>query len=229
MALKYQAKPFGLLTDTELQQTVSVLILKIYVITGWAVPQKELKNILIDQLTKKMKEGYSNMNEAEVEFAFRNNLTVKDWGKSINLVLIDEVLSGYLDKREDVSRAEERYRLAPPPDVKEVELSDEDFIEANRAVYKLTKSYGLISAKCYDILVKQEKINLAREQKEEIRIKARSLFFMQDNKTYIAGLSVAQIERFIIQDSKKIAVSLWIDNLIPNDSEGEKPVNEAAQ
>lgn len=216
LKLKYEAKPFSSMTDAELYTATRKLILKIYIITGWAVPGDELKNILVDQLSKKIKESYSNVNELEVEHAFRHNLTVKDWGKSMNLVLIDEVLSGYLERRADVSRMEEHYRIAakelpPPPD--EDELSDEDFIEANRAVYQLTKSYGLIAVKCYDILVSQGKINLSLEEKEEIKQKVTSHLFSAENRENIVGLSVVKQERMIRQDCKKWATALYFNSL----------------
>lgn len=195
-----------MLNDAELLKTTAVLILKIYIITGWVVPNNELKHILIHQLSKKIKESYGNVNEAEVEYAFRNNLTVKDWGKSMNLVLIDQVLSDYLEKRSDVSRAEESYRLrleAPPPDPKEEELSDEDFIEANRSVFTLTKQYGLIAPGCYDILVKQGKINLTLEEKEEIKKKVTVNFFAAENKENIKSMSYKERESNIRMDCKK--------------------------
>lgn len=215
LTIKYEAKPLGLLSDADLLKATGVIILKIYIITGWQVPQKELKNILIDQLSKKIKESYPNVNEMEVEYAFRHNLTVKDWGKSMNLVLIDEVLGDYLEKRSCISMAEERYRLkllAPPPDPKEEELSDEDFIEANRSVFTLTKSYGLIAPACYDILVKQGKINLSLEEKDEIKKKVSTNFFAAENKENIKNMNHQEQERNIRMDCKKWATAEYFNH-----------------
>lgn len=216
MELKYSAVPFAQYPDIELIKKVSVLLLKIHVIAGWVIPQKELQDILVDQLFKKIRESYGTVNEQEFEAAFRNNLSVKDWGKNINLVLIDTVLSEYLDRRADVSRMEEHYRLAakelPPPP--EDELTDEDFIEANRAVYQLTKSYGLIAVKCYDILVSQGKINLSIEEKQEIRQTVTSSLFAADNPDNVKGMRHEKQERIIRQDSKKWATALYFNSLV---------------
>lgn len=217
LTIKYESKPFSSMTEAELLKATSVIILKIYIITGWAIPNNELKNILVDQLSKKIKESYANVNEQEVEFAFRSNLTVKDWGKSMNLVLIDQVLSEYLERRSDVSRMEEHYRIQAkqlPPALVD-DLTDEDFIEANRAVYKLTNSYGLLSTKVYDILVAQGKMNLTDEEKSIIKSTAVSIFFSASNKENVhPGLTHKEQERYIKQDCKKIAVADYFNKAI---------------
>lgn len=212
LRLKYESQPLGSLSATELEFATRLLILKIYTITGWAVPGDELKNILVDQLSKKIKESYPNVNEKEVEYAFRQNLTVKDWGKSMNLVLIDEVLSGYLERRADVSKAEERYRLEPPKSEVE-EMPDEDFISSNKFVYKTTKNFKLVSVKCFDILIKSGAMKKPEgEERERIMKTARANFFSIENKDYTTVLTHDEIERFILQDCKKIAVCEYWNN-----------------
>jgi hypothetical protein len=91
------------------------LMLKIHVITGWKISATEaLQNILEDQLQKKLKEDYSNYNVAEIELAFRKYGTkTKDWGKDMNLSLIDTVMTEYAKLRNEVSCVEERMLKAP--------------------------------------------------------------------------------------------------------------------
>lgn len=90
-------------------------LLKIHVITGWAIPSDERMEILLDQFIKKIKESYPNTNPEEWEFAFRNyGTTVKDWGKAMNLSLIDEVMMPYLADRKHLSHEVEE-RKDPPP------------------------------------------------------------------------------------------------------------------
>lgn len=90
------------------------LLLKIHVITGWTIPASDLLIILIDQFQKKLVENYSNINIEEIEFAFRNSgTTVKDWGKAMNLSLIDEVLIPYINQRVRLS-IELEERMAVP-------------------------------------------------------------------------------------------------------------------
>lgn len=102
------------MSDVEVRLKTNELLIKINVITGWSFPlDVETQRILKDQFYKKLKESYSDVNVEEIEYAFRNNTSVKDWGKNINLFLIDEVMLPYLDSRYQASINEER--LLPPP------------------------------------------------------------------------------------------------------------------
>jgi hypothetical protein len=96
--------------DGEVSKWVKALLLKIHVITGWTIPtEDELLMILIDQFRKHLLEQYPDLNADEVEYAFRKTGTVtKDWGKAMNLNLIDQVLLQYVDERYQVSLSEER-------------------------------------------------------------------------------------------------------------------------
>lgn len=93
------------------------LLLKIHVITGWVIPERdELLNILVDQFQKKLTEDYGNLNVDEIEYAFRKSgTTIRDWGKAMNLTLIDEVLIPYTKQRLYLSADEERKKADPPP------------------------------------------------------------------------------------------------------------------
>lgn len=88
---------------------VDALMLKINAITGWTIPSGVVLTVFTDQLKKKMAESYSTVNGEEVEYAFRNYGTeVKDWGKQMNLSLLDQVLIPYLKKRASLSEIEEQ-------------------------------------------------------------------------------------------------------------------------
>ena len=100
----------------ELRKYSIGLLTKIHVITGWTLPTDTLLDILLEQFQKKLIESYPNTNVDEVEYAFRTGgTTVKDWGKSMNLSLIDEVMIPYLQSRSNVSRIEEQKKLPEPP------------------------------------------------------------------------------------------------------------------
>jgi len=91
-------------------------VLKIHVITGWSIPKDDLMKILLDQFIKKIKESYPDTNPEEWEYAFRNyGTTVKDWGKSMNLALIDEVMLPYMADRKHLSHEVEERKVEPPP------------------------------------------------------------------------------------------------------------------
>lgn len=115
IALKYKSKQIGKMNEQELSLWGNTLLLKIHVITGWVIPDSDLLVILVDQFQKKLIESYPDMNTDEIEFAFRQSgTTVKDWGKAMNLSLIDEVLLPYLGERKILSHELEE-RKAPPP------------------------------------------------------------------------------------------------------------------
>lgn len=114
--LKYSAPKIRELNDTELRIRVKSLLLKINVITGWALPQNEaIMIVLKDQLQKKLIEDYPDLNVEEIEYAFRHSGTnIEDWGKEFNLNLIDKVLWPYEIKRRRLSEEEEKKQ--PPPE-----------------------------------------------------------------------------------------------------------------
>lgn len=104
------------MTEWEIKKWAIALILKINVITGWIIPDEEIMNILVDQFEKKLIEDYDMLNTEEIEFAFRKSgTTAKDWGKEMNLNLIDQVLGPYLDSRLQASANEEKRKRQPPP------------------------------------------------------------------------------------------------------------------
>lgn len=211
--IKYQSTPVGKMDAIKLKAAAAALLAKIHVITGWNFPEEvEFQKILKEQFVKKLVENYETVNCDEIEYAFRN-YPVKEWGKNMNINLISEVMDPYLNQRLEISKMEESStRELPAP--KEPEMPDDDFIELNRNIFLKSKLFGLVHPKCYDILVKQGKLKLSDEQKEDIRKKVRANFFSLENKDYQTVLSHEEIERYIKQDCKKWAVCEWF-NLNP--------------
>lgn len=118
LKVKYAAPVVFRLDPDKLAKEVKALIIKMNIITGWTYPDDNLyQAILEDQLRKKLTEDYPDLNFTEMEYAFRHfGTVVKDWGKSINLSLIDEVLITYKQSRMEVSNKEER-TVNPPEQV----------------------------------------------------------------------------------------------------------------
>jgi uncharacterized protein YdiU (UPF0061 family) len=117
LSLKYSGKQFGQMQPAEVLMNGKALLLKIHVITGWTIPEKELLNILVDQFTKILCEKYDNLNVGEIEFAFRSKGTgIEDWGKAMNLNLLDKVLTPYLNDRYKISETERQiaYKKSNP-------------------------------------------------------------------------------------------------------------------
>jgi hypothetical protein len=122
------------------------LLLKIHVITGWAIPEKEFLDILLDQFVKKCMESYARINPDEIEYAFRNKPEhIKDWGKTMSLSLMDEVILPYIAKRFDISVQYENLKLI------EVKISDEEKEKINREYEECIKN-DPITAKKYGLI-----------------------------------------------------------------------------
>jgi hypothetical protein len=106
------------MSESEVSLWGKSLLAKIHVITGWVIPDGELLTILIDQFQKKLVESYPDMNVDEIEYAFRQGgTTVEDWGKSMNLALLDKVLIDYLGERKRLSHTLEERNVPPPVQV----------------------------------------------------------------------------------------------------------------
>jgi len=177
---KYAAQRFGLMTDDERFLSAKVLLLKISTITGWTLPISELQDILIDQFQKTLVEKYANVNIEEIEYAFRKrDLDIKDWGKALNLSLVDEILLPYLETRFEISKVEEQKKL--PTEITKKELTDEEWNEWIEDIKKYPLE--LIPIPCYEYLLRTGKINPTTKEKKDYMNKAMPIYAItiQDN------------------------------------------------
>lgn len=94
------------MTATEIKTHTLGLILRISVITGWQAPEvMEYKNILVDQLKKKLVQDYYDLTVDEIEYAFRLYAhTVEDYGRGQTLVLFCKVVERYRKERSDAHK-----------------------------------------------------------------------------------------------------------------------------
>lgn len=149
------------------------ILLTIHTLTGWIVPLPEFMDILVKQFSLKLQENYANLNEQEVEYAFRNkSMEVKDWGKAMNLGLIDEIIIPYIENRMELSKIEEQEknkqkRIEAPTETIDVV----DMIEDWRNDPKLNML--LIPLFFYDFLIESEQIKITDSEKWEWFAKAK--------------------------------------------------------
>jgi hypothetical protein len=157
------------MTEPEALLNAKVVLMKIHIITGWALSEEEeMRNILIDQMSKKLTEAYGNVNAQEVEFAFRNNTSVKDWGKAMNLAMIDEVMLPYLAKRIELSKIEEASKPVPQIEYPDIPMTDEELLTATFETWKIIQKPDVIPESVYFYLEGEGKITLSKVQKEDI-------------------------------------------------------------
>lgn len=175
--LKYKSKMFGVMTDQERFISACAMIVKINTTTGWPLPtEKTIFDILADQFSKKMGESYANVNADEIEYAFRNNTTVKDWGKAMNLALIDEVMLPYLEKRFELSKVEESKKIQLMlPESKEdtSDLAMEDWLaDTSLQIQKGNYDVQFVPPTLYDWMDKKGRITKTKAEKLEYLSKA---------------------------------------------------------
>lgn len=217
LEVKYRSLPFGKMTDDARRVCSHTLLLKIHVLTGWVLPAtKEFLDILLSQFCMKLSESYKTVNADEVEYAFRNN-AVKDWGKAMNLNLIDEVMAPYLTQRVELSKIEEQAKKPKQIEYHGPDITDEDLVNASLQVYKMVEKYELIPISVYDYLLAEGKLLLTNEQKREIKTHVQKLI----NQNLVYDDSFAQTyerlndkETFLKNECKKFAVARYFDSLI---------------
>lgn len=190
----------------ELKTAATLLLIKINVITGWALYEDpKSAQILKEQFELKIKESYPNVNVDEMEYAFRQNTTVKDWGKFMNLGLIDEVMIPYLNQRKEISDIEERRTPPTSPNTQSVISSWRESIQiALNKFYKGNYEYRLWVSDMYDQLVYDDFIPALYYKSF---IDAARLFFC--NKLQI---EIIQVEAKIIHNPKYLSDHKILEN-----------------
>jgi len=104
------------------------LVKRIKVVTGWNIPElEEDRSILYAEMYCHFQESWPSYNAEEIAYSVRAyGNTVNNWGKDINLILIDQCLESYQRERLEASKMEEQKtptsapRLPPPSDWREM-------------------------------------------------------------------------------------------------------------
>lgn len=164
--------PFRKMSNEELLLSAYSLIVKMNVITGWAILDKKLLDVFAEQLSLKLSETYSFLNQNEIEFAFRT-YSVNDWGKNFNLNALDDVLRPYLTLRRELHINETKPKILPVNEFKEISQKEmiqdiEDYLA------KDTLEVNLIPIYIYEYAEKLGLINLSRDEKLAIFEEAKS-------------------------------------------------------
>lgn len=164
------SKRFEAMCEVEIMTASKFALLKISVITGWKLPEGDMLKILIGQFIKFMMESYPTINGDELEYAFRNkDARIKDWGKDVNLSMLDEVLIPYMSKRATLSEMErEKISFKPPLLLDVPPMLNEEKIKVSFDVWKYTQKFIYISEDVYHILELENKIALTDNEKREL-------------------------------------------------------------
>ncbi len=203
---KYSGRRFGIMGNDERIFCAQRLLIVIHSIIGWTLPVADYYDILVDQFEKKMQESYSTLNEEEVKYAFRNlSSEVKDWGKFMNLSLLDEVLLPYLHTRQQISDQEEK-KQKPIQIEKSGPLSDQEWEEWVTDIK--TYPVNLIPVGCYDYLIRTAQINPTAKEKIIYLDKAMTIYLID-----LEGRERVRND-FIKQKNTGVITSPHLDSLI---------------
>lgn len=170
------------MTADELSVICQGLTLKISVITGWQIPENpEYVTILNDQLKKKFVDDYQDLNSDEFEYAMREYGTkIKDWGKGLNLALIDDAICEYLGERHHVSRIEEQKRIKEPDEAKAVNAGAVDWSPEWNKLLESARNGTLNALYCvtpvYDWLFKRGMITFTNPERWAICEECRQAY-----------------------------------------------------
>ena len=204
------------MTEDEIWFASKTLLLKIHTISGWTIPISELMDILIDQFKQKLQEGYAKVTIGEIEYAFRNKgIDTKDWGKALNLTMIDEVMIPYLENRLELSKMEESFKNKLSKKIEEKkELTTEEWEEWLVDMRKY--DIKLLPCSAYDYLVKTGKIILTNAEKHKYMERAIAHILgtlepstkemMDFSAMKKEGVYSAQITASLITISKRFAI-----------------------
>ena len=100
--------------DMELIATIQGLLVRVKVVTGWSIPDLESeRRILYSEFAIHLQEKWATLNHEEIMFAVRNYAGT-DWGKNVNLKLLDDAIEVYHRKRVVLSQIEEQKKGKQP-------------------------------------------------------------------------------------------------------------------
>lgn len=233
LEMKYKSVKIKKMTDRQLNAHVLALMMKVSVITGWQIPQFDSSEgkkenpyamILQDQFRKKMMEDYGDLNIDEIEYALRSFGTkIKDWGKAMNLSLIDEAIGKYTFLRREISEYEENVKVNLPS----LNAGNADWSDVWERLKENPENKSLITTALYDWLDRTGKIKLDKKEKHSLIERARQKLIvemkykiMNGEPKYKKDLEELESDKLtkltkakIINRAKHIAVIELIDNL----------------
>lgn len=169
IALKYSGPRFSSIPDEDIQLHAMGLLIRLHAVTGWRIPEDEvILNTLVSEFSKFLAERFADLNPEEVAYAFRNYATgIKDWGKSMNLSLIEEPLQEYRNERRRLSELEERAKTSAIPS--QLPAGECDWSEQWESLKEQAKNgqidEAIILTPMYDWLVRQGLLTVDEDEK----------------------------------------------------------------
>lgn len=177
------------MTDQELEVAILGLILKISVINGVNIPDKQSMPILVDEMKIQFRNKYDMLNVDEIMFAFRNYKS-NDWGKNFNLNYFDDIVQQYKYRRNEVSQLEEGYSKPKQIEHKPEQVTDKEkeqdlqyYIDKFKQTDRFSNDFlMLLPLYLYDYMNDLNLTNQSQEQKDWLLEKAIAIRIDQINE-----------------------------------------------
>lgn len=203
IAIKYAAKRFAQMDDDERMAFTVGTILRMSVITGWKLPDEiEMQNILYEQFSLHMRETWGSYNPEEVMYAVRHyGSEINDWGKSLNLKMIDQLMNKFAAARIEASKLEEQERnkidqsKQLPANSGPVNWS-ETWDELKQKALTIPVDKIIVPLPLYDWLVEQGVLELDKEEKWELYRHAKILYSMELQES---GIPADRAKHFVLR------------------------------
>lgn len=217
LSLKYMLPRISETAAIDIPRHAKGLLFRLHTITGWKLPEDELfLNTLVSEFTQYLVERCGDLNPEEIAHAFRNySLEVKDWGKSMNLSLIDEPIREYRIKRRELSAIEERAAISRGG-AKNEELppAECDWSKEWAKLLEMAKNgrihNAVILTPIYDWLDRTGVLKLSTGEKYELMNDCRGVF-LSDLQAELAEGSMSPGERTLKSALlKKLQSDDWI-------------------
>jgi hypothetical protein len=207
--MKYAMPRIGAMNGIDQSTHAAGLMIRIQAAMGWNLPDSDMTmTALTNEFRQYVIESCSDMTPEEVAYSIRTyGVGVKEWGKNLNLALIDQCVTEYRNERSRLSEVErmasqtqgvaEKESLGAGP----VDWSDK-WIEVLESAKNGQINKVIIPAVLYDWLesrgmVKGEeteniyKPGITDEQKKEIML-------------HVTGLYVAELENVVLNGAPHI-------------------------
>lgn len=207
--VKYSGPRFSNIDTLDIPLVTKTLLAQICTITGWLMPENKFaQQALVKEFQCYCMEIADDMTPDEVRYAMRHYaLGIKDWGKAVNLQMINEPLIEYRNARAELSEMEGKNDVS---NVQQSKLSEpfdwHDTIEKLRSgeisgPFEQMVPYAAI----YDWAEKMGLFRLTDAEKWDYMSQARDKY-MADVKIKKAALIATVDER---QLNERLRVDTW--------------------
>jgi hypothetical protein len=177
------------MTQQEIEVAILALILKISVINGVNIPDKESMPILVEEMIIQFRNRYDMLNVDEIMYAFRNYKS-NDWGKNFNLKYFDDIIQQYIYRRKEVSELEQGYSKPKEIEYIPVTITDDEmledlqyYVDKYHPADRFTNDFMmLLPLYLYDYMNDLNLINQSQEQKDWLMEKAIAIRVDQINE-----------------------------------------------